>query len=102
APTPPIAGVGFTEIPAASGRSVLALPAEACRAAVDDAGCALGDVDGIVSFSLMHDSVPCVAVATSLALRELRFSLDVDLGGQAPCHLVGVAAMAVETGRARN
>ena len=30
------------------------------------------------------------------ACRELRFSLDVDLGGQAPCHLVAQAAAAVD------
>jgi acetyl-CoA acetyltransferase len=97
-----ITGVGYAGFSNASGRSVLALADEACRAAVDDAGLPLADVDGVVSFSLMHDSVPCQAVATALALPELRLSLDADLGGQAPCHLVGLAAMAVETGRARN
>jgi acetyl-CoA acetyltransferase len=99
---PAIAGVGYTTLSADSGRSVLALATDACRAAIDDAGLATADVDGMLSFSLMHDSVPCQAVATALAVPELRLALDVDLGGQAPCHLVGVAAMAVETGRARN
>ena len=32
----------------------------------------------------------------------LRFALDVDLGGQAPCHLVAQAAAAVTTGQARH
>jgi acetyl-CoA acetyltransferase len=100
--TAAIAGLGYSELSRDSGRSVLALADEACRAAIADAGVALEDVDGVVSFSLNHDSVPCVAVATSLALPGLRFALDVDLGGQAPCHLVGLAAMAVDTGRARN
>ena len=95
-----IAGVGYTEISAASGRSVLALAREACAAALDDAGLVAADVDGILSFSLMHDSVPCQAVATALAVPQLRIAVDADLGGQAPCHLVGLAAMAVETGRA--
>jgi acetyl-CoA acetyltransferase len=95
-----IAGVGYTDISAASGRSVLALAREACAAALDDAGLAPADVDGILSFSLMHDSVPCQAVATALAVPQLRIAVDADLGGQAPCHLVGLAAMAVETGRA--
>jgi acetyl-CoA acetyltransferase len=95
-----IVGVGYTELSKASGRSVLALAREACEAAVHDAGLALGDVDGILSFSLMHDSVPSQAVATALALPGLRVALDADLGGQAPCHLVGLAAALVETGRA--
>ncbi len=95
-----VAGVGYTEISAASGCSVLALAREACAAALDDAGLAPTDVDGILSFSLMHDSVPCQAVATALAVPQLRLAVDADLGGQAPCHLVGLAAMAVETGRA--
>jgi acetyl-CoA acetyltransferase len=51
---------------------------------------------------LMHDSVPCQAVATGLALPELRYSLDLQLGGQAPCYLVWLAAMAVATGVAKN
>ena len=48
----------------------------------------------------MHDSVPTQAVATVLGLPQLRFSLDIDLGGQAPCHLVAQAAAAVTTGQA--
>ncbi|HEX6311228.1 MAG TPA: acetyl-CoA acetyltransferase [Acidimicrobiia bacterium] len=100
--TAAISGVGYAGFSKASGRSVLALADEACRAAVADAGLATRDVDGIMSFSLMHDSVPCQAVATTLALPELRVSLDADLGGQAPCYLVGLAAMAVDAGFARN
>ena len=57
-------------------------------------------VDGIASFMVMHDSVPTQAVATVLGLPQLRFSLDIDLGGQAPCHLVAQAAAAVTTGQA--
>lgn len=97
-----IAGVGYTEISRRSGRSVLDLATEACRAAVADAGLDAPEVDGIASFMVMHDSVPVQAVATSLALPGLRFAVDADLGGQAPCYLVWLAAMAVETGRARN
>ena len=100
--TAAIAGVGYTPFTRDSGRSVLALAAEACRAALDDAGLAPRDVDGIVSFSLMHDSVPVQAVATALAIPGLRFAVDADLGGQAPCHLVALAGMAVDTGHARN
>jgi len=95
-----ITGVGYTELSRASGRTVLELATEACRAAIDDAGVAREDVDGIASFAVMHDSVPTQAVATTLALPQLRYSLDIDLGGQAPCHLVTQAAAAIATGQA--
>jgi acetyl-CoA acetyltransferase len=97
-----IAGVGYSPFSRASGRSVLSLATEACRQALDDAGLDSSDVDGVASFSVMNDSVPAQAVATTLAVPSLRFSVDADLGGQAPCYLVWLAAMAVETGRARN
>jgi acetyl-CoA acetyltransferase len=97
-----IAGVGYTEFSRDSGRSVLSLATEACRNALDDAGLPASEVDGIASFMVMHDSVHCQAVATSLAVPQLRYVLDADLGGQAPCYLTGMAAMAVATGHARN
>src|SRR3954453_18292335 len=97
-----ITGVGYTELSKRSGRSVLALATEACTAAIADAGLRPTDVDGVASFMVMHDSVPTQAVATALALPMLRYSLDLDLGGQAPCHLVTQAAAAVTTGQARH
>jgi acetyl-CoA acetyltransferase len=97
-----ITGVGYTPFSKQSGQTVLDLAVQACREAVADAGPAHDDVDGIVSFSVMHDSVPTQAVATALAVPQLRFSLDIDLGGQAPCHLVAQAAAAVTTGQARH
>ncbi|HEV3497461.1 MAG TPA: acetyl-CoA acetyltransferase [Actinomycetes bacterium] len=100
--TAAIAGVGYTDLTASSGRSVLDLAAEAGRRALDDAGLPAAEVDGIASFMVMHDSVPCQALATTLAVPELRFVVDADLGGQAPCYLTWLAAMAVESGHARN
>jgi acetyl-CoA acetyltransferase len=97
-----IAGVGYTPFTRESGRSVLDQAVAACRAAAEDAGVPLSGIDGIASFMLMHDSVPCQAVATGLALPGLRFAVDAQLGGQAPCYLVWLAAMAVATGQADN
>ena len=54
----------------------------------------------MASFMVMHDSVPCQAVATCLAIPELHVALDLDLGGQAPCYLVWLAANLVEAGAA--
>ena len=96
-----VVGVGYTEFTAAATESTLELARRACAAAIADAGLTHDDVDGIASFMVMHDSVPTQAVATALAIPQLRFSLDLDLGGQAPCHLVAQAAAAVITGQAK-
>jgi acetyl-CoA acetyltransferase len=96
-----VAGVGYTAFTAAAPQSTLELARDACAAAIEDAGLTSGDVDGVASFMVMHDSVPTQAVATVLGLPQLRFSLDIDLGGQAPCHLVTQAAAAVATGQAK-
>jgi acetyl-CoA acetyltransferase len=95
-----ISGVALTELSKDSGRTVLDLAAEACRRAIEDAGLEPKDVDGIVSHSLFNDSVSCQAVATSLAVPELHYALDLNLGGQAPCFAVANAAMAVAAGEA--
>jgi acetyl-CoA acetyltransferase len=95
-----IAGVGYTRLSRSSGRSVLALAAEACRGALDDAGLERERVGGVASFSVLDDSVPSQSVATVLGLGRLGYTLDMNLGGQAPCFLVMHAAMAVESGLA--
>jgi acetyl-CoA acetyltransferase len=95
-----VAGVGFTPFSRDSGRSVLALATEAVAGAVADAGLRLDEVDGMNSFMVSDDSVPCVAVSSALGLGQLRTVLDVQLGGQAPCHLVWQAAQSVARGDA--
>jgi acetyl-CoA acetyltransferase len=98
--TAAVVGVGYTELSAAADESVLELARAACAGALADAGLTGQDVDGIASFMVMHDSVPTQAVATLLGVDGLTFSLDLDMGGQAPCHLVNQAARAVATGEA--
>lgn len=95
-----MAGVGYTPFSRRADVSTLELARAACAAALQDAGLTPQDVDGIASFMVMHDSVPTPAVATTLAVPELRVGLDVDLGGQAPCFLVAQAAAAVAAGDA--
>jgi len=97
-----IAGVGYTEFTRKSGRSVLSLAREACLNAIEDAGLTPADIDGINSFSVSNDSVPCQAVATVLGLGQLRYCNDAMMGGQAACHLVGQASSAIATGQARH
>jgi acetyl-CoA acetyltransferase len=98
--TAAVVGVGYTPFTKASGQSVLDLAHAAAADALTDAGLTGQDVDGVGSFMVMHDSVKCQAVATTLAVHGLRWSVDLDLGGQAPCHLVGLASSAIATGQA--
>jgi acetyl-CoA acetyltransferase len=95
-----IAGVGYTPLTKDSGTTVLALAASACRAAIEDSGLERTDVDGVASYSLFNDSISCQALASAIALPELRYALDLNLGGQAPAFAVLNAAMAVEAGMA--
>jgi acetyl-CoA acetyltransferase/uncharacterized OB-fold protein len=95
-----IVGVGYSPLTRASGRSVLSQAAEAVSAALADAGLRRNEVDGMGSFMVSDDSVPCVAVSTALGMGPLRSVLDVQLGGQAPCQLVWQAAQAVSRGDA--
>ena len=97
-----LSGVGYTPFSKSSGRSVMSLALEACSAALADSGLDPKDVDGIVSYSLYGDSVTGQAVAHGLGIPHLTYSLDLNLGGQAPCFSVMNAAMAVAGGLARN
>jgi len=98
--TAALVGVGATAYSRTSGRSVLDLAVEAVGGAVRDAGLTPADIDGLGSFMLNDDSVPCVAVASALATGPVRWALDLQLGGQAPCHLVWQAAQAIDRGDA--
>lgn len=95
-----IAGVGFTEYSLDSGRSVLSLAVEACQGAMDDAGLAPQDVDGILEFNV-GDSVPTESVAACLSLPEINYAFDWYGGGFAPCALIETACMAIESGRCK-
>jgi acetyl-CoA acetyltransferase len=95
-----ISGFGMTELTRESGRTVLDLAVEASVAAVSDAGILLSDVDGISTFSLYGDSVPCASVASSLGLGDNHYMLDANVGGQSPSHIILMAAAAVRFGLA--
>ncbi|MFC5184777.1 lipid-transfer protein [Actinomadura harenae] len=93
-----IAGIGATEFSKDSGRSELRLAAEACLAAITDAGLTPADVDGLVTFTA--DASAEIAVQRELGIPSLGFFSRVDYGGGAACGTVAHAAMAVATGQA--
>ena len=91
-----VVGIGATEFSKNSGRSELRLAVEAITSALDDAGLAAADVDGLVTFTM--DSNAEIAVARELGVSELRFFSQIGYGGGAACATVQQAAMAVATG----
>jgi acetyl-CoA acetyltransferase len=91
-----IAGIGATEFSKESGRSELRLAAEAVGAALDDAGIAPSEVDGMVTFTM--DNNPEISVARAAGIGDLTFFSRVHYGGGAACGTVAHAAMAVATG----
>ena len=94
-----IAGIGATEFSKDSGRSELRLAVEAVHAALDDAGLAPSDVDGMSTFTM--DNNPEIEVNRSLGGGDLRFFSRTHYGGGAACAPILHAAMAVATGVAQ-
>jgi acetyl-CoA acetyltransferase len=92
-----IVGVGETAYTRRSERSVYSLATEAIQAALDDAGIAPVDVDGMVAFP---GSVFPQQVAAALGCREVGFTAQVTTGGAASVSSLGAAAMALQTGNA--
>ena len=66
-----IVGIGQTEFSKESGRSELQLACEAVAAALDDAGLAPGDVDGMVTFTM--DSSDEIDIARNVGIGDLSF-----------------------------
>ncbi len=94
--TTAICGIGATEFSKDSGRSELRLAVEAVGAAIEDAGLAPSDIDGVATFSA--DTNPEIEVARSLGMGELTFFSRIHYGGGAACAIVQQAAMAVASG----
>ncbi|MEU8777500.1 lipid-transfer protein [Streptomyces sp. NPDC048606] len=91
-----VVGIGATEFSKDSGRSELKLAVEAVHAALDDAGLAPADVDGMVTFTM--DTSPEITVAQAAGIGDLSFFSRVHYGGGAACATVQQAALAVATG----
>jgi acetyl-CoA acetyltransferase len=91
-----IVGIGATEFSKDSGRTELQLATEAVSAALDDAGLAPADVDGMVTFAM--DDVPEIEIAGSVGIGDLTFFSRIGHGGGAACATIHQAAMAVATG----
>lgn len=92
-----IAGVGMTDFSRQSGRSTRQLALEATQAALADSGLRKSQIDGIVPFPMGPTAEDLMGV---LGLDDVRFTAVPHLGGASTVAGLGLAALAVESGRA--
>jgi acetyl-CoA acetyltransferase len=91
-----IAGIGQTSYARRDERSETRLAAEAALAALDDAGIAPADVDGMITYTL--DPVDEIGMCRALGVRDLAFTSRVPGGGAGAIGTVYQAAAAVASG----
>lgn len=96
-----IVGIGETPVcrKPGSGRSETALQLEAALLAIEDAGLAPSQIDGIMPFPNLGKAE---VFASNLGCDNLRFAAMLTLGGAAPVASLRAAAMAVATGVAEH
>ena len=92
-----IVGIGETPFAKHLDQSEKVLALQAISAALDDAGIAPGEVDGLSSYTL--ETTEEIEIARNLGLGDLTYFGQVGYGGGAGCGVVGQAAMAVATGQ---
>ncbi len=95
-----ITGIGRTAFTRRSGRTTLAMAAEACRTAVADAGLTMADVDGMIAFQA-GDSVGPLSVSRAIGIPELAWNIDVLGGGNVVANIVATAGAAIDAGLCR-
>ena len=94
-----IVGIGQTAYGKSLPGSELSLACQAIKAALDDAGIAPSEVDGMGSYA-MEANVEA-DVARNLGTGDVTWFSQVGFGGGAGCGVVGNAAMAVAAGQCR-
>jgi acetyl-CoA acetyltransferase len=93
-----IVGAGFTEFSKNAGRSETQLAAEAIAAAAADAGLEIGDIDGLVSYTI--DPVEEVELVRATGITEVTWSSRIPYGGAGSQGVLAHAAAAVTAGSA--
>lgn len=91
-----IAGIGQTSYARRDERSEARLAAEAALAALNDAGIAPADVDGMITYTL--DPVDEIGMCRALGVRDLAFTARVPGGGAGAIGTLHQAAAAVASG----
>jgi acetyl-CoA acetyltransferase len=94
-----VVGIGRTAYVRRSGRTTLAMAAEAARDAIADAGLNPADVDGFTCYGT-GDSAGPMQVAHAIGIDDLGWSVPVSGGGNVVATVVAGAAAAVVTDQA--
>jgi acetyl-CoA acetyltransferase len=94
-----IVGIGESKVGRVPGRSALQLQADAARAALDDAGLNMQDVDGLFTTPLRVErwNMPAGVVAHHFGIRPNYLS-TVDLAGASGVGMISQAVQAIEAG----
>lgn len=95
-----IAGIGATEFSSNSGRSALTMATQAACAAIEDAGLAISDIDGMVCNDM--DKVHPSGLAAALGAMNVAYWGQSGQGGAGPSMMLGLAIGAVLSGQAKN
>jgi acetyl-CoA acetyltransferase len=92
-----IVGIGRTQYSKNSGRTPLAMAAEAARAALDDAGLTGTDVDGVVMYGT-GDSCAAMVLGGAIGADDLSWAVDIFGGGNVATLAVADAFSVVSRG----
>ncbi|RLC67713.1 MAG: hypothetical protein DRH97_04475, partial [Chloroflexi bacterium] len=93
-----IVGIGQTEFSKDSGRSEYQMACEAIKAAVEDAGLNIEDIDGLVKYAM--DYTDEMHIVSALGIPDLNYFGECGWGGGASCATVLHAATAIASGAA--
>lgn len=94
-----IVGIGQTRFSLVAKTDRLVLALEAIKNAIDDAGLAIADIDGIVRYTIDGSANDQILV-NNLGMKDLAFSAEVPYYGGSACATVATAAAAVAAGLA--
>jgi acetyl-CoA acetyltransferase len=97
-PRAAIVGIGQTEFSKHLGITEAQVAEQAIRAALDDAGLAPNDVDGLCLYDVESNTIP--DVVTMLGLERVGFFSTHSHGGGSYCAIVTTAAAAITSGHA--
>lgn len=94
-----IVGIGETQYVQGAERPSAEQMLESARYAISDAGLKPQDIDGIVLSPVL---ITAEEVAANLGIKDIRYSVTVNMGGASPITALQSAAMAIAAGVAEN
>lgn len=97
-----IVGIGSSALGRDLADDAVTLAAAAARAALDDAGLGVGDVDGVTTFLAAYEGAPIYELALAIGLDPDRLRVERDVMSLAPAALTAVidGARAIAAGEA--